>query len=297
MIRNLQKTVYGFLISILKVTFGKDATKTIDARLRFGKKLNLKNPSTLSDKICYLENHSNGELECKCTDKWEVRQYVREKGLEDILIPTYGRAWTDVEQIDFNSLPDQFVLKATHGCKMNYLCKDKRLFDQEKCKKEICKWLRTTYGSYSCEWHYQKLAHRFYCEKFLEDATNLIDYKIHCINGKPEFILVCSEREFNNAKGMKVTLDLFDIDWSPIHALRASGNEVPGQGKITKPSKLNEMLKIAKVLSEDFQFVRVDLYEVAGKIYFGELTFTPANGVLPYFTDTFLEKMGEKLKI
>lgn len=297
MIRDLQKVIYGFLISISKCVLGKDLTKKIDVRFRFGKRLNLKNPETLSDKICYLENHCETELVCKCTDKWQVRNYVREKGLEEILLPVYGQAWTDVNQIDFDLLPNQFALKATHGCKMNYICADKKTFDEEKCKKEIKRWLRTTYGGYSCEWHYQKIPHRFYCEKFLENAQNLIDYKIHCINGQPAFILVCSERVSSNKKGMKVTLDLFDTNWNKIDALCASGDELPGTGNIQKPSRLDEMLQISKVLSQDFQFVRVDLYEVAGKVYFGELTFTPANGVFPYFTDEFNREMGKKLRI
>lgn len=297
MIKDAKKTIYGLFLTLLKKLFGKDTAKKFDAKLRFGRKLDLKNPKTLADKVVYLENHCCNDLTSRCTDKWEVREYVREKGLENILVPVYGSVWDSADQLDFNDFPDKFVLKATHGCKMNYLCADKKKLDQSACKREINRWLKSTYGAYSCEWHYTQIPHRYYCEQYLGSSAEMIDYKIHCLNGKPEFILVCSERVSNINKGMKVTLDLFDTKWEAIDGLCASGAEVPGKGKIKKPSRLDEMLDIAKKLSSDFDFVRVDLYEIQGKVYFGELTFTPANGVFPYFTQSFLEKMGKKFSV
>ena len=106
-----------------------------------------------------------------CTDKYAVRDYIREKGLEDILIPVVGGPWDNVEDVDFDSLPDSFALKATHGCKMNYLVADKKQLDREKCKAEMSRWLATTYGAYSMEPHYLTIPHRIYAEEFLADAS------------------------------------------------------------------------------------------------------------------------------
>ena len=196
-----------------------------------------------------------------------------------------------------NELPDSFAIKATHGCKMNYLVPDKSKFNSEKCKKEIKRWMNTTYGTYSMEPHYIKIPHRFYIEKYLENADQLVDYKIHCLNGKPRFVLTCSDRKSNGDKAMQVTLDLFDMDWKQIPEIVSSGAECPGNGKVSKPENLDEMVRIARILSKDFKFVRVDLYELEGKVYFGELTFSPAHCVFPYLSDRFDLEMGKLLQI
>ena len=117
------------------------------------------------------------------------------------------------------------------------------------------------------------------------------------MNGRPEFILVCSDRKANGDAAMQVTLDLFDLEWKHIPELIPSGSEVAGGGTMTKPQKLDEMIDIARKLSEDFKFVRVDLYELDGKVYFGELTFSPGSCVFPYFTHKFDLEMGERLSI
>ena len=159
------------------------------------------------------------------------------------------------------------------------------------------KWLDTTYGTYSVEPHYATIPHRLYAEEFLENADSLIDYKFHCMNGEPQFVLVCSDRKANGDKGMGVTLDLFDMNWKPMEGLQRIGNEIPGNGTVKKPQLFEQMKEVAKTLSGDFKFVRVDLYEKDGKILFGELTFSPACGVFPYFSDEFNEEMGKYLQI
>ena len=291
------KRVYADVLSVISKTAGVDAAKKFDTKLRFHKKLNLKNPTTLSDKVSYIELHEQSPLAPRCTDKYVVRKYVTKKGLEDILVPLAGGPWSSVEEIDFNVLPDSFALKATHGCKMNYLVSDKAKLNIEDCKNEVQRWLNTTYGGYSMEPHYLHIPHRVYAEEFLKDAEQLVDYKIHCLNGEPAFILVCSNRETNGDAAMKVILDLFDLEWHPIPELIPSGMEIAGNGSVARPEKLDEMLSIARKLSKDFKFVRVDLYELKDKIYFGELTFTPGCGVFPYFTEKFDNEMGKKLRI
>ena len=291
------KMLYAQVLGGISSIAGVDAAKKFDANLRFHKKLNLKKPTTLSDKVTYIELHEQSPLAPSCTDKYAVRKYVEDKGLGDTLVPMVGGPWSRVEDVDFNTLPNSFAIKATHGCKMNYLVPDKSKMDVEQCRKEMTRWIATTYGGYSMELHYLTIPHRIYAEKYLENANQLIDYKIHCLNGKPEFILVCSDRKANGDAAMQVTLDLFDLEWNHIPELIPSGSEVAGDGSMPKPQKLDEMIDIARKLSEDFKFVRVDLYELDGKVYFGELTFSPGNCVLPYFTHKFDLEMGKKLQI
>ena len=297
-IRDIEKTAYGmFLMSLMRVC-GKDAAKCFDARLRFNRKLNLKHPETLADKVVWLENRNASPLISKCTDKLGVRTYVRHKmGGTDVFVPVYDEnGWTTADTIPFDKLPNSFALKATHGCKMNYICKDKNAADIPAIKKLANQWLHTTYGTYSGEWHYLDIPHRVYCEQYLGDADKMIDYKFYCLNGTPTFVLVCSNRKAES-RGMKVILDLFDMQWNPIPALKPSGLGVPGDGKITRPPEFDRMKEIASILSKDFPFVRVDLYDIHGKVYFGELTFTPSNGVFNHYTDDFLLSMGQRLNI
>ena len=291
------KIVYAKVLWLMAKIAGVDAAKKFDARLRFHKKLNLKRPKTLSEKVAYIELHCQSPLASSCTDKYAVREYVISKGLGEMLVPLVGGPWTDVNDVDFESLPDRFVLKATHGCKMNYLVANKSAVDRAKCRKEMKRWLSTTYGSYSMEPHYLRIPHRIYAEQFLGDKEPLIDYKFHCMDGVPQFVLVCSDRKANGDAAMKVTLDLFDMDWKQISELVACGAEVPGDGTISKPELFEEMKRVSQVLSADFKFVRVDLCEWNGRIYFGELTFSPANCVFPYFTAEFDAKMGTKLNL
>ncbi|MBR3628303.1 MAG: glycosyltransferase [Elusimicrobia bacterium] len=293
----LKKKIYGLWLIFLVMLFGIDFAKQFDSYLRFKRKLNLKNPQTLADKVSYLFLHKQTPLMSNCTDKWNVREYITGKGLSDILIPTVGDPWNKVEEIDFDKLPKEFILKATHGCKMNYIVKDKSKLNLVNCKKTLQIWLNTTYGVYSLETHYKKIPHRIYAEQLLETQKSLIDYKFHCLNGVPQFILVCSDRN-SSGKSMQVTLDLFDTNWESLNTyLQPSGLEVVGQNNINKPEKFQQMLSIATILSKDFSFVRVDLYEIEGKIYFGELTFSPACGVFPNFKDNFITDMGKRLKI
>ena len=137
----IKKKVYGSLLSFIAAVAGIDNAKKFDTLFRDHKKLNLKNPQTLSEKVSYIELHEQSSLAAICTDKYAVREYVTSKGLDDILIPIYGGVYTRFEDIDLAELPNSFAIKATHGCKMNYLVPDKSKFDSEKCKKEIRRWI------------------------------------------------------------------------------------------------------------------------------------------------------------
>lgn len=290
------KKAYALLLLFMTKCLGIDAAKKFDAKLRFKKTLNLKNPTALSDKVTYLELHKQSPLASSCTDKYAVRDFVQKKGLGDILVPVVGGPWSDSSEVPFQDLPDRFILKATHGCKMNYIVANKEQLDESHCRNEMARWLNTSYGTYSLEPHYLNIPHRIYAEKLLDTSSGLIDYKFHCLNGIPLFVLVCSDRK-SSGGAMAVTLDLFDMEWKHIDGLVADRKEIPGDGSIPRPAKLAEMIEISKKLSAEFQFVRVDLYELDGKIYFGELTFSPANCVFPYFSREFDLEMGKMLTI
>jgi hypothetical protein len=289
------KVLYTNLMCFICFTFGYPFAKKLDAYIRFKRRLNLNHPESLADKVSYLELFEVQGLKITCTDKYACREYVKQKGFTDILIPVYTKALTSFEQLNFNKLPQTFVIKATHGCRMNLVVHDKNSLDLETTQKEIQTWLSTTYGLASIEPHYRCLEHRFYVEKYM--GSNLFDYKIHCLNGEPEFILVCSNRESKKGAPTKVDLDVFDIKWNKIDCLVPFGNECPGKGEIEKPKHLDMMLSIARKLAEEFKFVRVDLYEIEDKVYFGELTFSPATCVFPYLSERFLKQMGKKLDI
>lgn len=295
----MMKKIYACILRLIELVFGIDSAKIFDTKLRFKRKLDLKHPKSLADKVSYIELHEQTPLASKCTDKLAVREYVSSKGLENILVPLVGNkeGYNCIDDIKFDDFPDSFVLKATHGCKMNFLVPDKSKLDYKKCNKEMKRWLKTTYGGYSMEPHYKTIPHRIYAEKYLGDMSQMIDYKIHCLNGKAEFFNIMSERKANGDKAMQMTVDCYDMDWNPIHEVCGIGSEVPGKNNIPKPSLLKEMKEIAEKLAEDFKFVRVDLYQIEDKIYFGELTFSPAGCVFAFMTEKFLNEMGEKLKI
>lgn len=289
------KKIYGWLLSAITQIAGINAAKQFDSKLRFHRKINLKNPESLSDKVSYIELHDQSPLAPMCTDKAEVRKYVVQKGFKDILIPIILEPTDSVDKIDFKKLPETFILKATHGCRMNYIVKDKNRLDEEECKGVMRKWLQTTYGTYSMEPHYLSIPPRIYAEQYIEDMNGLIDYKFHCLNGKPEFCLVCSGRSDKKGESMGVLLSLFDMEWNFIDEIVDYKNEKRGPSDIPKPKQFDRMKEIAAELSKDFKFVRIDLYEYEGKILFGEMTFSPACCVFPYFSDAFDKAMGKKL--
>lgn len=282
------RRIYRVLLDFGAKTMGAKWAKQADAWLRFGRRLNLKHPRTLADKASWLELNGDQVIAARYTDKFRVREYIESKGLKEILIPVCGGPWDSIDQVDLDSLPEQFVIKATHGCEMNLICTDRSKLDKNYAMHKIEQWLNSDYSRSSVEPHYKLIPHRVYAEEYIGGFEKVIDYKIHCINGKPAFILACSERE------QALKLNLYDIDWNPISGLQ--GPEL-NTHEIAKPANLNEMIEVAYLLSEDFDFVRVDLYDMSGKINFGELTFSPAAGVFPYFTDSFVAKWGEELHV
>lgn len=280
------KDTYRLLLNISTKVLGIHTTKILDARFRFGRKINLNNPTSLADKLCYMELHDDNPLKVSCSDKYAVREYVTKKGLADILVPLCHDVCTNAEQIQYHKLPQQFAIKAAHGCGMNLICEDKDNISQEQLMDTAKKWLDMDYPRACIEPHYKKIPHRILFEEFLQDADRIIDYKFFCFHGVPDFVEVCSNRR----SGIK--LDVYTLDWAPLDAVVGKKK---GNHGVPQPDSLSDMIEICKILSADFNFVRVDLYEINKKVYFGELTFSPAAGVLPNFHEDFLKEKGTRL--
>lgn len=285
---DLKKRLYRSFLNQLAKRAGVKMAKETDASLRFGRRLNLDKPRTLADKVSWIELNTDQESAARCTDKYEVRRYIESKGFEEILIPLVGGPWSRITDIDVSRLPNQFVLKAAHGCEMNFICKDKSSLDESHMFRLAAEWLKRDYPRACIEPHYKLIPHRLYCEKYIGGIDDVIDYKIHCINGNPEFILTCS----NRTRALK--LNLYDLDWNALPGLQG---DMRNEEEIARPRLLTDMVGIAKELSENFDFVRVDLYETNGRVQFGELTFSPAAGVFPYFSDSFISRWGKELHV
>lgn len=282
------KELYRSFLKLSTAVTGPVFTKKLDARVRFHRKINLSLPVSLADKLCYLELFVDNDQKVICSDKYKVREYIYEKGLGEILVPLCGGPFSSVKDIDYEKFPKQFVMKAAHGCGMNLICDNKDSITEEMVLKLADRWLHEEYPRACIEPHYKKIPKRVIVEEFLQNAETIIDYKFHCFHGKPDFILVCG----NRAKGVQKRL--YTLNWEPIDEMVGSEK---GSYEFDRPNKLEEMLQISKILSSDFDFVRVDLYEIRGKIYFGELTFSPASGVLPNFSEKFLMEKGKLLDI
>lgn len=289
------KTIYGWMLTALTKMAGVNTAKRFDSKLRFHRNLNLKNPETLADKVSFIELHEQSPLAPMCTDKAEVRKYVAQHGFEEILIPMVMEPVSNVEEINFEKMPQKFILKATHGCRMNYVVKNKTEMNVHECRGIMRKWLNCNYGTYSLEPHYLKIPPRIYAEELIEEMDGLVDYKFHCLNGKPEFCLVCTGRNDKAGESMGVCLSLFDMEWNFIDEIVDFRNERKGPSDIPRPKNLKKMIEIATELAKDFKFVRIDLYEHDKKILFGEMTFSPACCVFPYFSDHFNQEIGKKL--
>ncbi len=253
---------------------------------------NLKKPKTFNEKTTNLKlSYKDNLFISKCADKYEVREYVKNKGLGNILNELYFVS-DNVEKINFEELPDKFALKCTHGCAYNIICNNKSELDINNAKEKLQRWLKEKYGLATQELHYLNIRPRIICEKNLcnENGKIPMDYKFYCIDGKAIGILVCSER---NIKTHAVKLNFYDLNWKELPYIKEKDR---GQSMIEKPKKLDEMIKYAEKLSEDFKFVRVDFYNDNGNIIFGELTFTPACCCAPYYSKQGNIELGNLIK-
>lgn len=260
-------------------------------KLAIGKKLDLKNPQTFNEKMQWLKLYNRKPEYTMMVDKYKVREYIAEQLGEEYLIPLIG-VWDSPDEIDFDSLPNQFVLKCNHNSGRGMcICKDKTKLDIEKVKEELRKGLEENYYLTSREWPYKDVPRKIICEKYMTDetGTELKDYKIHNFDGEPKII----EVDFDRFKSHK--RNLYSTDWKYIENAIGYPNDASHQ--ISKPEKLEKMLECAKKLAKDIPYVRTDFYSINSSIYFGEITFFHDGGWGAFSSEEFEEEFSSWLKL
>ena len=276
---------------IIKLISKKEYVK-LQYRYITGHKLNLDNPIRYTEKLQYLRlyTYPKDDRVIQCAGRVGVREYLKEHGYEDYLINCLG-IYDSYDEIDFDTLPDKFAMKCTHGSQMNYICFDKSKMDHKALRKQFNKWLKTNYGKKTVEMHYSTIKPQIIIEELLLENGKLpTEYKIHVFNGKAKYLYVVTSRNID------IRYNNYYIDWKEFDGAQFNGwkkTDYP----LEKPENFQDMAVLSENLAKNFPFVRVDLYSVNGKIYFSELTFTPAKGTLIFDDDKADFEIGEWLDI
>lgn len=250
---------------------------------RTGKTLNLDDPKTFNEKIQWLKLYDTTPLKARLADKYAVRSWIAEQIGEEYLFPLIG-AWDSVDEIDFSGLPSQFVLKTNNGASCNIIVTDKSKLNIPDAKRQLKRWLRTNYAlKMGFELQYGMIPPKIVCEKLMGD--NLADYKLFCFNGEPEFFWVDTDRYSSHKRST------FDLNWQPLpfRIKKYDRDNVP------PPKNLGAMIEIGRKLAAGFPHVRVDFYEIDGKLYFGEMTFTSASGQGAFTPEEYDRIYGDKI--
>ena len=246
-------------------------------RVKFKRKLDLENPVTLNEKILWLKFHTYWENPTvkQCADKLRVRDYLTDHGMGHLLNDLLG-VYYNIDDIDWDSLPNQFALKLNVGCACNIIVSDKSKLDIDAAKVKMRKWLKSNYWLGWSEMQYKGVKPCILIEKYLGSPEGALptDYKVYCFNGEPEFVMTCVER----GGGERPKFYLFDKNWNFARICR-DGKSAPEGFTLPKPEGFDELMIAAKKLSEPFPFVRADFYICEGRVIFGELTFTPSGGM------------------
>lgn len=258
-----------------------------------GKTLNLDNPQTFNEKIQWAKLHDRDPLRTKLADKYAVREWVAERVGEKYLIPLLG-FWKNAEDIDFGALPDRFVLKCNHGCAMNIVVKDKAELDVAETREKLNEWLKVKFAYKDLELHYIGIEPRIIAEEYIEDidSGDLFDYQFFCFNGEP---FGCKLGCKSGMDAAELEHNWYDTKWRLL--LFDDGNTATAPRNVPKPKKYRRMVKIVRVLSKGIPFVRVDLYNIKGKILFGETTFTPTSGCKRFDPPEYDETLGKLYRL
>lgn len=265
--------------------------------LKMGKSLNLKNPKTYSEKLQWLKLYDRKPEYTMMVDKYAVKGYVARKVGDEFIIPTLG-VWDKVEDIEWDKLPSQFVLKCTHDSGGLVICKDKSKLDKEAAIKKLKKGLKSDYFKLWREWPYKNVPKRIIAEQYIDPSPNvndLPDYKWYCFGGEPKYCQVIQDRSTNE------TIDFYDTEWR--HQDFVGLNPVNGpifafsDNRPARPVHLETHLRIARELSKDIPFSRIDLYETGENTYFGEITFYPMSGMGIFEPDQYNELLGQMIKL
>ena len=263
----------------------------------FGRKMDLRNPTDLPEKIVWMECHADTSLWTRCEDKYRMRSYVEERGFGEYLPKLYG-VWKRAEDIDFSILPNSFVMKTNHGCGDVLICRDKNGLDEKRVRRDFRRLLRIPYGYNAAALHYTKIKPCVLAEELLENdfpdlSKSIIDFKVWCINGKAQSIMIIYDRS-----GDKHSLDLFDVKWNRMENYfnKKNSNLVFDiESKFpTRPSCLEKMLEIAESLAQPFPQVRVDFYIANSKPVVGEMTFAAGYTSL---TEEYYRLLAKDIKL
>lgn len=257
----------------------------------FGKTLELDNPQTFNEKLQWLKLYNRNPLYTKLVDKYSVKDWVASRIGPEYVIPTYG-IYNSAEDIDFNALPNSFVLKTTHDCGGIVICKDKDELDIEKAKKTLQNALSHSYYHRMREWPYKNVQRRIIAEKYMvnHSTDDLKDYKFFCFDGKVEFLFVASDRQSKT----ETKFDFYDAGFNRLMIVNGHPNS---SNTIDKPQHFELMIELASKLSKGIPHVRVDFYEADGQVYFGEMTFFHYSGLVPFEPEKWDLIFGEKLHL
>lgn len=259
--------------------------------IKMKKRLDLKNPKTYTEKLQWYKLHYRDPLMTKCADKHGVREYLAQRGYPELSCKEYG-VFDRFEDIVFSDLPERFVIKTTNGSGTNIICKDRNSFDASKAAKKVKSWLKRDCYGLGREWAYKDIKPRIIVEEYLEDKENpydgINDYKFICFGGKVHYVVFDADRYVNHKR------NIYDAGWNYIDV----GTDCEKLGDVVeKPEGFEEMKRIAEDLAKDFPCVRVDLYWVNNRAYFGELTFYPWTGYVVFDPEEFDAEMGTKFEL
>lgn len=265
---------------------------TLLFRCKMGYWIDWKNPKTFSEKLQWLKLYNRKPEYTTMVDKFAVKEYVAKIIGEEYIILTLG-VWDTPEEINWDELPNQFVLKTTHDSGTVIVCKDKNEIDFKIVKKRLKKSLKKNYFYHGREWPYKNVKRRIIAEQYMEDrdSEDLIDYKFYCFNGEPIYCQVIRDRR------SKETIDFYDADWNHMPFVGLNPIVKNGITQVVKPYNLEDMLSICRKVASQLPFVRVDLYSIQRKVYMGEITFYPASGMGVFTPQEWNYKLGELISL
>lgn len=257
-----------------------------------GKKLNLQDPQTFNEKLQWLKLHNRNPIYTQLVDKYAVRKHIAAAIGEEYLIDLVGGPWNSFDEIDFDSLPDQFVLKCTHDSGGLVICRNKNKLDKAAAKEKIERSLKRNYYHVGREWPYKNVPPRIIAERYMDDENSVLgltDYKFFCFNGEPKMVYVSQGLEDHTT----ARISFYDMKGNPMPFHR--NDYAPLETPPVWPENFDEMGRIAGVLAKmaGCPFVRIDLYSIRGRVYFSEITFSPCSGWLPFEPPEWDEKLGQ----
>ncbi len=254
-------------------------------QISHGGGIDLDNPRTFNEKIWWSKIFDATPLKTRLADKYLVRNWIKEKIGEEYLVPLIG-VWDQFDDIDFSKLPERFVLKCNHGSGMNIIVEDKSKLDLKKAKKQMDEWMQINFACFSMEMQYRDIPHKIIAEELLDETEGLKDYRFYCFSGKPYQVWVDLYSGTPNH-----LRSIYDMEWNKID-LRCTWPD-GGCELAKRPGNFEKMKRFASILSKEFSFVRIDFFEVNGKVYMGEMTFTPMSGIGKFDPAEWDLKLGE----